>query len=57
MFFDYIDYKDIDGGARKRRKFPTYFTTNKGIETAHKNKYEIWFDCKSYYLVNRKNKI
>ena len=39
------------------KRFPKYFTTNKGIETAHKKKYEIWFDCKSYYLVNRKNKI
>ena len=39
------------------KKFPTWFTTNKGIEIAYKNKYEIWFDCKKYYLVNRNNKI
>ena len=39
------------------KNFPKFFTTNKGIETAHKNKFEIWFDCKEYYIVNRKNKI
>ena len=55
MFFDYENYNEDE--EEKRRKFPTYFTTNKGIEIAHKNKYEIWFDCKEYYLVNRKNKI
>jgi len=56
MFFDYDDYEEEDEIIR-RKKFPKYFTTNKGIEIAHKNKYEIWFDCKEYYLVNRKNKI
>jgi len=39
------------------KNFPKWFTTNKGIEIAHKNKFEIWFDCKEYYLVNRENKI
>lgn len=39
------------------KQFPKFFTTNKGIEIAHKNKFEIWFDCKEYYIVNKKNKI
>lgn len=61
---DLYFFKESEYGKRgekrselKMKKFPTYFTTNKGIKIAHKNKYEIWFDCKEYYLVNRKNKI
>ena len=27
-----------------------YITSNKGVRTAHKGKYEIWFDCKRFYF-------
>ena len=66
IFFDEDKFrKDIekeeltmdDEIEKVKKQFPKYFTTNKGIETAHKKKYEIWFDCKEYYLVNRKNNI
>lgn len=33
------------------KEFPKYFTTNKGMSTAFKNNYEIWFECKGYYFV------
>jgi len=60
IYFFNLDQKDPHFKEMTKldvKKFPTFFTTNKGIEIAHKNKYEIWFDCKEYYLVNRKNKI
>ena len=54
--FDYEEDYSTEVGKNLVRKvkkvFPTYFTTNKGIEIAWKNSYEIWFDCKSYYVVN-----
>ena len=39
--------------AKTEKDFKSYFTTNKGIEKAHKNYYETWFNCKQYYCVNR----
>jgi hypothetical protein len=32
--------------------FDKYFMTNKGFQIAYKKNYEIWFECKEYYLVN-----
>jgi len=31
--------------------FPTFFFTNKGMQKAYKNKYEIWFKAKGYYYI------
>ena len=49
FFDDEHEYEMSDHIDRK--EFPTFFTTNKGIEIAYRNKYEVWFDCKEYYLV------
>ena len=48
-----LSYKD-NMIAKKwlKENFPKYFTTNKGMQTAYKNKYEIWFNAKGYYFVN-----
>lgn len=51
-FFDYDDEYYLKMSDKDKKKFPKWFTTNKGIKTAHNNGYEIWFDCKSYYLIN-----
>ena len=45
------------GGNRNRKinnrkPFESYFHTNKNINIAYKNNYEIWFDCKEYYLAS-----
>ncbi len=32
------------------KTFPDYFITNKDIYEAYSMKYEIWFDCKEYYI-------
>lgn len=29
--------------------------TNKGMQVAHDNGFEIWFDCKEYYLIDNKS--
>jgi hypothetical protein len=31
--------------------------TNKNMNMAHDKGYEIWFDCKEYYLVSIKSKL
>jgi hypothetical protein len=40
---------DSDYKINLNKPFKEYFTTNKGIEKAWKEYYEIWFDCKEYY--------
>lgn len=45
---------DIDKEYRSldiEKPFSEYFVSNKRIEEAHKNGYELWFDCDSYYVV------
>jgi len=56
-FFDFTDYENEKEERKKRKAFPKFFTTNNGIEKAFKKKFEIWFDCKEYYLVNKKNNV
>ena len=50
-FFDYDSDYELEMNDEDKKAFPKYFTTNKGIEIAYKNEYEIWFNCKEYYLV------
>lgn len=40
---------DNDYRIKLNKPFKEFFTTNKGIDIAWKNQYEIWFDCKEYY--------
>lgn len=42
-----------DSFDETRYIFENYFTTNKGIEEAWKNQYEIWFDCKEYHFFSK----
>jgi len=50
-FFDAGEY-ELEMSNVDRKSFPKYFTTNKGIEKAWKNSYEVWFNCKSYYVIS-----
>jgi len=34
------------------KAFPEYFITNKDLYVAYDLKYEIWFDCKEYYVAS-----
>ena len=53
-----VDNKSLEKEIMKastkwlKEKFPKFFTTNKGMKTAYKNKYEIWFKSKGYYFVH-----
>jgi len=49
-FFDSDSEFELEMDDEDRKNFPKWFTTNKGIEIAHRNKYEVWFNCKEYYL-------
>lgn len=42
--------------SKTENEFSSYFVTNKNIEKAHKNRYEVWCDCKKYYLISTKNR-
>lgn len=57
---DYVRYTGSEENRvlKMDKPFPDYFHTNKDIKTAYKNGYEVWFKCKSYYLmlVNDDNK-
>jgi len=35
-----------------KESFPNFFHTNKGLLTAYRNEYEIWFEAKGFYFVN-----
>jgi hypothetical protein len=37
-----------------KKPFADYFHTDKGIDIAYKNGYEIWFKCKSYIYIHTK---
>jgi hypothetical protein len=45
---DYMKHKETD----LPKPFEQYFHTNKKIHIAYDLKYEIWFDCKEYYLAS-----
>ncbi len=50
---NYLSNPDVfDKESTLSSPFHTYFVTNKNIKIAHKNQYEIWFDCKEYYYAS-----
>jgi len=51
-FFDIQPhYSDSPSARAGLPNFEQFFRTDKGIMAAYNNKYEIWFNCKSYYFV------
>jgi hypothetical protein len=52
----WYDYSVDDYMSHKKNDLPNpfeqYFHTNKKIHIAYDQKYEIWFDCKEYYLAS-----
>lgn len=62
---DTVDYYDFNKdkftldkplyGYDLLKPFPKYFHTDKGIDKAIKNKYEIWINCKEYMFALAEN--
>ena len=50
---DFVTYNETD----LPKPFESYFHTNKNINVAYNNNYEIWFDCKEYYIASISNYI